>query len=242
MGKLILVGAGPGDPELITVKGLKAVKSADVILYDALIDKKILEEAKDGAEKIFVGKRGYDKSTSQDNINKMCVKYVQQDKVVVRLKGGDPYIFARGHEEVEYAASFNLDSEVIPGLSSSTSLATIQGVPLTLRGITGGFSVISAVNKEGELTEELKNTVRNTMTVVILMGFKRLAEICDLYRSVEKKTTPIMIIENGSMENEKSVIGTIESIEGLAQKNEMAPPAIIIIGDVINFKIGNKGF
>lgn len=242
MGKLILVGTGPGDPELITVKGLNAVKSADVILYDALLDKKILEEARDGAEKIFVGKKGYEHGTSQEDINKMCVEYVQQNKVVVRLKGGDPYIFARGHEEVEYASSFNLDCQVIPGLSSSTSLATIQGVPLTLRGVAGGFSVISAINKEDKLTEELKNSVTNSMTVVILMGFQKLSEICKLYKTVKKDSTPIMIIENGTMENEKSVIGTIENIEALARKKAMAPPAIIIVGDVINFKIGNKGF
>jgi uroporphyrin-III C-methyltransferase len=236
MGKLVLVGAGPGDPELITIRGLKAIKQANVILYDALIDERLLENAPENCEKIFVGKRGYQQSLSQMKINEMCVEYCKSNNHVIRLKGGDPFIFGRGHEEVEYAALFGIESEVIPGLSSITSLSTLHGVPLTRRNITSGFTVVTAVNKDGDLTDELIDAVKKDLTLVILMGLKKLNKICDLYKVRNKEKLPVMIIQNGSLPNEKCVVGTIETIEVSVVDKNINSPAIIIIGEVVGVK------
>jgi len=236
MGKLILVGAGPGDPELITIKGLNALRKADVILYDALIDQKLLDNASNNCKKIFVGKRGYQKSLSQMEINEMCVYYCKSNNNVIRLKGGDPFVFGRGYEEVEYAALFGIKSEVIPGLSSITSLSTLQGVPLTRRNITSGFTVVTAVNKDGELTTALIEATKSALTLVILMGLKQLAKICELFRTQDKQERPIMIIQNGSLPNEQVVNGTIRTIEQRVEEDNIKPPAVIIIGDVVSLK------
>jgi len=236
MGILVLVGAGPGDPDLITLKGLNAIKKADVILYDALIDKRLLEYAAEKCEKIFVGKRGYQKSLSQERINEMCVEYCKSNNYVVRLKGGDPFVFGRGHEEVEYAALFGIESKVIPGLSSITSLSTLQGVPLTRRNITSGFTVVTAVNKDVDLTDELINGIKSDLTLVVLMGLKKLGRICDLYKVRNKMELPVMIIQNGSLPNEKCVTGTIETIEQKVIDKNVSSPAIMIIGKVVGVK------
>lgn len=236
MGKLILVGAGPGDPELITIKGMNAIKNADVILYDALIDERLLENAPEKCKKIFVGKRGYHKSLSQVKINEMCVEYSKSYNNVIRLKGGDPFIFGRGHEEVEYATLFGIESDVIPGLSSITSLSTLQGVPLTRRNITAGFTVVTAVNKDGKLTTELKNAVKSDLTLVILMGLKQLDKICEMYKNQDKVNIPIMIIQNGSLPDEQCVTGEIHSIEKEVKEKNVLPPAIIVVGDVVSYK------
>ncbi len=241
MGKLILVGAGPGDPELITIKGLNALKKADVILYDALIEKKLLDNAAERCKKFFVGKRGYQKSLSQNEINEMCVEYCKSNSNVVRLKGGDPFVFGRGHEEVEYAALFGIESEVIPGLSSITSLSTLQGVPLTRRNIVSGFTVVSAVNKDGELAPEIKDATKSNLTLIILMGLKQLGRICELYKSQDKFDLPVMIIQNGSLPDEKCVSGTINTIEQEVADNNINPPAVIIIGDVVSVKKKEQG-
>ena len=134
--KLTLVGAGPGDPDLITVKGMKAIASADVILYDALVDKDLLNYAKTDAIKIFVGKRGGKRSIKQEQINLLIVKYAYQYGSVVRLKGGDPFVFGRGHEELEYAENFGILTEIIPGITSAISVPALQGIPVTRRGIS----------------------------------------------------------------------------------------------------------
>jgi uroporphyrin-III C-methyltransferase len=241
MGKLILVGAGPGDPELITVKGLNAVKKADVILYDALIDTDILLHAKKEALKVFSGKRGYEKNMTQEKISKMCVEYARENNIVVRLKGGDPFIFGRGNEEVTYATRHGIVCEVIPGLSSCTSLATIKGVPLTLREETRGFAVVSAVDTGGKMTGEIRDAALSNMTTVVLMGLKRLKEICAMYREIGKGDIAVMVIQNGTMKNEKCAYGTINTIEQVVREKLFGPPAIMIIGNVINYKFENGG-
>lgn len=240
MGKLILVGAGPGDPELITIKGLNRLKEAEVILYDALIDERLLAYAPAECIKIFVGKRGYQKSFSQEKINEMCVEYCNNYNHVVRLKGGDPFIFGRGHEEVGYAALFGIESEVIPGLTSITSLPTLHGIPLTRRNITSGFTVVTAVDKNGQLTAELRNAVNADLTLVILMGLKQLDKICSLFTANNKGKVPVMIIQKGSLPDEKTVIGTINTIQDEVRENNIEPPAIIVIGDVVKLKIEKK--
>ena len=164
------------------------------------------------------------------------VEYCNSNNNVIRLKGGDPFIFGRGHEEVEYATLFGIESEVIPGLSSITSLTTLQGVPLTRRNITAGFTVVTAVNQEGELTNELNNAVKSDLTLVILMGLRQLDKICEMYKSQNKADLPIMIIQNGSLPNEQCVTGEIHSIEKKVKEKNILPPAIIIVGEVVAVK------
>ena len=167
--KLTLVGAGPGDIDLITYKGVKALKRADVILYDALVNKELLDYTKPSAIKVFVGKRGGKKSTPQEKINQLIVSYALLFGEVVRLKGGDPYVFGRGYEEVSFAQKNGIETEVIPGISSSTGLTAINNISLTQRGIADGFWVLTASKVGNKFNEEITLAAQSNSTVVILM-------------------------------------------------------------------------
>lgn len=230
--KITLVGAGPGDTELITVKGLKAIQNAEVILYDALVNKELLAEAPN-ALKIYVGKRANKHAYSQADINLMLVQYALNYGNVVRLKGGDPFIFGRGHEEIDYAHNFNIKTEVIPGLSSSTSLATLQNVPLTRRGINESFWVMTGTTRSGQLSNDVYVAAQSSATVVILMGIRKLKEITQIFKKQGKADIPVMIVQNGSWENEKIALGTINTIESIAKAEKIGTPGIIVIGEVV---------
>jgi uroporphyrin-III C-methyltransferase len=167
--KITLVGAGPGDAELITVKGLKALSLADVILYDALVNTELLKYTRKEAKRIFVGKRSNSHVYSQDEINKMIVEYAFTSGHVVRLKGGDPFVFGRGHEELAYAELFNIKVEVIPGISSSYAVPELQHIPLTKRGINESFWVITATTSSGELSRDVYKAAETNAAIVILM-------------------------------------------------------------------------
>jgi len=163
--KLTLVGAGPGDPDLITLKGIKALRQADVVLYDALISKELLDHAP-RAEKIYVGKRRGIHRFSQEEINEMIVRKALGYGHVVRLKGGDPFVFGRGSEEIEHAQSFGIPTDVIPGISSSLAVPSSIGIPLTKRGISESFWVITGCNSQRELSRDLELAARSTATLV----------------------------------------------------------------------------
>ena len=165
-----LVGAGPGDPDLITLKGIKAIKEADVILYDALVNEELLDYAKESCTKIYVGKRAERMSTSQDYINKLLVDYALTHGHVVRLKGGDPFVFGRGGEELDYIRQFDIPTAVVPGISSSVGLTGLQQIPLTYRGISESFWVITGSTSDGRLSDDLHHAVKTNATVVVLMG------------------------------------------------------------------------
>jgi uroporphyrin-III C-methyltransferase len=210
--KLILIGAGPGDPSLITVKGAEALKKADVVLYDALVHPELLTHTKKSVVKIFVGKRAGKESMEQQEINQLAVESAFGFGTVVRLKGGDPFIFGRGYEEIDYARKFGIEIEVIPGVSSSTGLTALQQIPLTTRGINDGFWVITGSTSEKKLSDDLKVAVKTDATVVILMGFKKLDQIVALYQKHGKNDLPVAIIQNGSFENEKIALGTVDTI------------------------------
>jgi len=230
--RISIVGAGPGDPELITVKAINRIKDADVILYDALVNKALLKEAPN-AKKIFVGKRSGQVSTSQDDINFALVQNAYSHGHVVRLKGGDPFIFGRGHEELEYVQSFNIDVEVIPGLSSSTSVSALQNIPLTKRGINESFWVLTGTTKEEKLSQDIKLAVQSTATVVILMGIKKLPFIKDIYIKNGKKDLPIMVVQSGSTKSEKVIVGKISNILSKVKDKKIGTPGIIIIGETV---------
>jgi len=244
--KLILVGAGPGDPSLITVKGLEALKKADVILYDALVHPELLQHVKKTAVKIFVGKRAGEHSMEQDEINQLIVESAFGFGTVVRLKGGDPFIFGRGYEEIEYARKFGIEIEVIPGISSSTGLTGLQHIPLTVRGINDGYWVINANNSEDKLSEDLQTAANTTSTIVVLMGFKKLPQIVSIFKEAGRHDLPVAVIQNGSFEDEKVALGTVDTILKEVKKSNMETPALIVLGEVVKLhpvfqkKSGNK--
>ena len=228
-----LVGAGPGDPDLITLKGIKAIKEADVILYDALINEELLTYAKESCTKIYVGKRAERLSTSQDYINKLLVDYALTHGHVVRLKGGDPFVFGRGGEELDYIRQFDIPTAVVPGISSSVGLTGLQQIPLTYRGISESFWVITGSTSDGRLSEDLHHAVKTNATVVVLMGYSKLQQIIELYQNNGKGDLPIALIQNGSLENERLAIGTIDTILEQVHKNLLGVPAIIVLGEVV---------
>lgn len=228
--KLTLVGAGPGDPELITLKGLNALKNAKVVLYDALIHPDLLLHCTKECVKVYVGKRFGRHSSPQDLINELIVDYAKRYGEVVRLKGGDSFIFGRGFEEMEYAAHHGIRTEIIPGISSSYAVPALNGIPLTSRGISESFWVVTGTTKSHQLSEDFQLAARSTATVVILMGMHKLAEIVEIYQQIGKTDTPVAIIQNGSLPDQKIVIGKVSNILPLVQIEEISSPAIIVIG------------
>lgn len=235
--KVTLIGAGPGDPDLITVKGVKALKKAKVVLYDALINRELLEYASN-AEKIFVGKRkGYHRY-SQDEINELIVKSAFEFGDAVRLKGGDPFVFGRGSEEVEYIESFGIETEVIPGISSSMAVPASQGISLTKRGVAESFWVITGTTSERKLSNDVYLAAQSTATIVILMGMSKLPEIVSIFKKFNKNNMPTAIIQNGTTKSEKLGLGTIDTIEDVVVEKQLSSPAIIVIGEVV--KESNK--
>ncbi len=236
IGKLTLIGAGPGDKDLITWKGIKALEEANVLLYDDLINSDLLKWTKEDAIKIYVGKRGGRASFSQSKINQLIVSYAMIYGNVARLKGGDPFIFGRGLEEIDFAKKNGLETAVIPGISSAMGLATMQDVSLTQRGIADGFWVLTASKIGNEFNSDISLAAQSNSTVVILMGVKKLNKIVEIYQEYKKEQLPVMIIQNGSMINEKVIIGNIDNIVEKSKVNNLKSPAIIVIGKVVNKK------
>lgn len=231
--KVTLVGAGPGDPDLITLKGIRAIASADVILYDALVNESLLEYAGEDCTKIYVGKRAERLSTSQDHINQLLVDYALTHGHVVRLKGGDPFVFGRGGEELDFVRQYDIETAVVPGISSSVGLTGLQQIPLTYRGISESFWAITGSTSDGRLSSDLYRAVQTDATVVVLMGFSKLREIVALYQSEGKGDLPIALIQNGSLPNERVVLGRIDSIIQDAERSLVGVPAIIVLGEVV---------
>lgn len=231
--KLTVVGAGPGDEDLITLKAIKAIESADVILYDALINESLLKYASDDAELIFVGKRKGCYAFQQEQINELIVSKAKEKGHVVRLKGGDPFIFGRGAEEIDYVRAFGLETFVVPGISSSVAVPAYQGIPLTKRGASESFWVITGTTKKHQISGDVALAAKSTATVVILMGMSKLDEIVKIFSEENKQETPIAIIQNGTRSDEKVGIGTISTIQNIVAEKELSSPAIIIIGDVV---------
>jgi uroporphyrin-III C-methyltransferase len=231
--KVSLVGAGPGDPELITLKAILALNTADVVLYDALIDPVLLKHAPDTALKIFVGKRVGKHSTLQEDTNQLCVSLAKKHGHVVRLKGGDPFVFGRGAEEIEYIEAFGIPTVLIPGITSAIAVPASAGIPVTKRGVSESFWVVTGTTSSGELSRDLALAAQSTATVVILMGTKKLAEIVKVYQQFGRTDLPIAIIQSGTTNEEKIVAGYISDIELKAKEAQAEAPAIIIVGEVV---------
>ncbi|AEH07248.1 uroporphyrinogen-III C-methyltransferase [Methanothermococcus okinawensis] len=234
--KVILVGAGPGDEELITLKGLNAIKNADVIVYDDLIGENLLKYAKDNAELIYVGKRKGKHSHKQEEINRILVEKAKENKTVVRLKGGDSFIFGRGGEEILELKKHNIPYEVIPGITSSIAVPEVADIPLTHRKVATSFTVVTGHEAEDKDKKQVKLSELNADTIVILMGITNLKHhVAELLKNSRRnEQTPVAIITNGTKSNQKIVKGTLKNIVKKAEENDIAPPGIIVIGDVVN--------
>lgn len=235
--KLTIVGAGPGDEDLITIKAIKAITSADVILYDALINEALLKHASPKAELIFVGKRKGCYAYQQSQINDLIVERALRCGHVVRLKGGDPFIFGRGAEELKYAQEYAIEVAVVPGISSAAAVPAYQGIPLTKRNASESFWVITGTTKSHQISGDIALAAQSTATVVILMGMGKLSEIVQIFSNEGKSETAVAIIQNGTRAGEKVGIGTIDTIESIVQEKQLSNPAIIIIGEVVNQRI-----
>lgn len=230
---ITLVGAGPGDPDLITLKGLKALREADVVLYDQLIDESLLEFCKPDAEKIYVGKVGHRQSINQDSINCLLVEKAYEKGSVVRLKGGDPFIFGRGLEEIIYAENRGVRASYIPGISSIQALG-FHNIPLTHRGVSDGFWVITGHKADLSLTEDLKRAASSNSTVLVLMGMAKLPEIQQVFEENGKQHLPVKIIQNACTSKEKSIHTTIKNLCKDASKYSLKNPAVILLGEVVD--------
>jgi uroporphyrin-III C-methyltransferase len=231
--KLTLVGAGPGDAELITVKGLKAIQNAEAIIYDALVSTDLLAHAPAHTPKIFVGKKTGENYTHQSEINELIIDHILTYGHVVHLKGGDPFVFGRGFEEIEYMESFGIETEVVPGISSALGVPSLLGIPMTHQGNSESFWVLTGNSKDDQLSSDIALAAKSTATLVILMAMHRLEQIVSTFQRVGKQDAPIAIIQNGSLPDEKIVAGNINTILKIAKDAQISSPAIIVIGETV---------
>jgi len=233
MGKVYLTGAGPGDIELLTVKALRIVQKADVIIYDRLANRDILKEAKDGCEFIYVGKKDSYHILPQDEINEIIYQNALKHEVVVRLKGGDPLVFGRGGEEALYLYERGIKFEFIPGITSAIAVPEYAGIPVTHRGITVSFRVVTAhENPKKGYSQIPWENYKTDDTIVFLMGLHRLKTIVEKLIEIGKpKDFPIAVISRGTTKEEKTVIGTLEDIYDRAK--DLPTPALIVVGEVV---------
>jgi len=232
--RITLVGAGPGDADLITLKGLKALKTADVVLYDALVNEELLEYAPEKAPKVYVGKRSGDHTYSQDAVNKLMIDYAINYGHVVRLKGGDPFVFGRGFEELDYAAAHGIPAQVIPGISSSIGVPGLQHIPVTHRGLSESFWVVTGTTANGKVSDDVYEAARAKATVVVLMGIHKLAEIAEIFKNEGKNNLPVAVIQSGSTNNEKVAVGVVDTIVEIVEEKKISSPALIIFGKVVS--------
>jgi len=231
--ELIVMGAGPGDPELITVKGQRILQQADVVLYDNLANKELLNLTKADCDTIYVGKQPYGEYTTQEAIHEMIAHYAFTKGRVVRLKGGDPFIFGRGYEEIIYARSLGIKTQFIPGISSMQAVG-LEDIPLTHRLVSEGIWIVTGTKKDGSLSADLKLAIQSKATVVIYMGMKKLQEIAQTYIESGNGNIPAAIIQHASLPNQKSVRGLVKDLPEMAESKHLTYPAIIIIGEVTN--------
>jgi uroporphyrin-III C-methyltransferase len=232
--RITLVGAGPGDADLITLKGVKALKSADVVLYDALVNEELLEFAPVHAVKVYVGKRSGEHSYSQEAVNKLMIDYAINYGHVVRLKGGDPFVFGRGYEELDFAASYSIPAHVIPGISSSISVPAMQNIPVTHRGLSESFWVVTGTTANGKVSKDVYEAAKTNATVVVLMGILKLAEIADIFKKEGKNKLPVAVIQSGSTKDEKVAIGIVDTIVDVVAEYKITSPALIVFGEVVS--------
>lgn len=231
--KITLVGAGPGDPDLLTLKGARALRTADAVLYDALVDPRLLHHARPQAARVYVGKRAGQHRMTQQAINELLVAYARSHGHVVRLKGGDAFVFGRGQEEAAYAREHGITVDIVPGISSCISVPELQQVPPTRRGYSESFWVLTGTTRTGELSGDLSLAVQSTATIIVLMGMKKAGEIAQLFAQQGKGELPAMAISKGSTAEERRVIGTAASLPSLIEEAALPCPGLLVFGEVV---------
>ncbi|MFL6356052.1 MAG: uroporphyrinogen-III C-methyltransferase [Nitrososphaeraceae archaeon] len=238
-GKVFICGAGPGDPKLITIRAIEALNNCDVVLYDRLVCKEIIDQIPVKSEKIYVGRSVGDSTTHQDITNDLMVEHAKNGKRVVRLKGGDPFIFGRGAEEAEFLFKHNIQFEIIPGITSAIGSAAYAGIPLTHRRFASSIAIVTGHEdpKKRESTVKWDTLAKTVNTIVILMGVEKLEYISHkLIKAGMSKESDVAIIENGTTKKQRIVKGNLSNIVEKAQEKEMKSPAIIIIGKVVSLQ------
>ncbi|MGL4647103.1 MAG: uroporphyrinogen-III C-methyltransferase, partial [Cetobacterium sp.] len=243
MGKVYIIGAGCGNIDLLTLKGKRCIEEADCVVYDRLIDPKVLKLAKENAEMIYLGKGNTEGGVIQDEINKTLAKKALEGKVVARVKGGDPFVFGRGGEEIEEIVKYSIPFEIIPGISSSIAVPEYAGIPVTHRGLARSFHVFTGHTMENGEWHDFSTIAKLDGTLVFLMGIKNLDLITgDLIKNGKNPKTPVAVIEKGTSENQRVTVGTLEDIVERAKSEKIVPPAITIIGEVVNMRETFKWF
>jgi uroporphyrin-III C-methyltransferase len=235
MGKVYIVGAGPGDPELITLKGLNILRKADIVIYDRLVSEDLVAMAVNAKELIYMGKH-VGESERQKEINKLLIEKARQYEVVVRLKNGDPFVFGRGGEECEALRDAGIEYEVVPGICSALAAPLYAGIPLTHRDFSSSVT-ITVGHRKGRKEPDLKRAFRSADTVVVLMGISNLAEI--VKQAIEAGLsikTPVAIIERATTQEQRVITGTLEDIVKRSDEEKVAPPAVIVFGDVVRMR------
>lgn len=239
VGKVYLVGAGPGDPGLITVKGLACLKQADVVVYDRLVDENVLHEARSDAEKIYVGKASDYHTLEQGMINQLLIQKAREGKGVVRLKGGDPFVLGRGGEEANALAENGIPFEVVPGVSSAVAVPAYAGIPVTHRGVASSVTIITGhkVSEGNEPRIAWDKLSTGTDTLVILMGLGNLAYVVDqLIRNNKSPSTPVAVITHGTTGRQRCVMGTLEDILAKVKSENLQPPSVVVVGNVVHLR------
>jgi uroporphyrin-III C-methyltransferase len=231
-GRVVLVGAGPGDPGLITVRGAEALRSADVVVFDRLVPAELLAYAPADAERVYVGKEPGRSAMPQEEISAMLVRRARAGLHVVRLKGGDPFVFGRGGEEALACAAAGVPFEVVPGVSSAVAAPAFAGIPVTHRGVARSFAVVTGATAHGD-DIDLARVATSTDTLVVLMAAGRLAATCrELIEAGRPPAQPAAIVQWAATPEQRSVVGTLASLPDLASAARIGPPATLVVGEV----------
>ena len=236
-GEVYLVGAGPGDPDLLTFRALRLMQQADVVLYDRLVSPQVLDLVRRDAERIYVGKARDDHAVPQDQINQYLVDLALQGRRVCRLKGGDPFIFGRGGEEIDKLAEHNIDFQVVPGITAASGCSTYAGIPLTHRDYSQSVRFVTGHLKNGTSDLDWEMLAKGSQTVVFYMGLVGLPHICSsLIAHGQSPEMPIALIQQGTTANQKVLIGTLATMPEIVKANPVVPPTLIIVGEVVTLQ------
>jgi uroporphyrin-III C-methyltransferase len=232
--KITLVGAGPGDPDLFSLKGVKALANADVVLYDANVNEALLNHAPSDIPKIYIGSVTDEENYSQDLVNKLVVDYALNYGHVVRLKSGDPFFFAKGYEEIDAAEAYSIPTEIVPGISSATGAPSLQKIPMIYKDLSESFWAVTGTNSKGEISDDLYLAAKTKATIVVLNGIEKINEIVAIFQGENKNQLPVAVIQNGSTINEKIAVGIVDTIAEIVEDKKITAPALLVFGEVVS--------